>query len=88
MPQTAGPGPSPTGAWIIDPGWFGTVVVETEGTNEGLDDLNRRCKGPIQLRRGQQLRPEDAAAEEQRTVFRILREKRYVALVFYASVVY
>ena len=30
-----GPGPS-HGSWLVDPGWYGRVVVEAEGTNEGL----------------------------------------------------
>lgn len=78
MPHTAGPGPSPTGAWVVDPDWFGTVVVETEGTNEGLEDLQARCRGPIVPRRGQQLSPEQQGYEERRVVFRILRERRWV----------
>lgn len=28
---------------IVDPKWVGTVVVETEGTNEGLGNLLGRC---------------------------------------------
>ena len=74
MPSSAGPGPSPTGAWVIDPSWYGTVVVETEGTNEGLADLQARCRGPMP-RRGQ-LNAEERQYEEQRLVFRILRERR------------
>lgn len=34
----------PGTALVVDPGWWGTVVVETEGTNEGLHDLQERCK--------------------------------------------
>ncbi|KAF9265476.1 hypothetical protein L218DRAFT_898215 [Marasmius fiardii PR-910] len=30
---------------FVDPGWYGTIVVETEGTNESLADLQERC-GP------------------------------------------
>ncbi|KAI0343840.1 hypothetical protein BDW22DRAFT_1328268 [Trametopsis cervina] len=73
MPSTAGPGPSPTGAWIVDPGWFGTVVVETEGTNEGLADLKARCR-PVMPQRGP-VSPEQAHWEERRLVYRILRER-------------
>lgn len=76
MPSTAGPGPSPTGAWIVDPGWYGTVIVETEGTNEGLADLRARCKGPLHQRGP--VTPEYAQWEEKRVVFRILRERRLV----------
>ncbi|KAI0635073.1 hypothetical protein C8Q77DRAFT_1054656 [Trametes polyzona] len=77
VPRDVGPGPGPGGAWFIDPGWFGTVVVEAEGTNEGLADLQARCRGVFPLRAtGAPLSPERAArAEAQRSVFRILREK-------------
>ena len=70
MPHTAGAGPSPTGAWVIDPDWFGTVVVETEGTNEGREDLQGRCRIQVMGGRG-------AEADENNTVWRILRERRY-----------
>lgn len=65
---------------FIDPGWYGVIVVETEGTNETLADLQARC-GP----RAFPPRPKPAnpalarALEENRKVFRILREKRYGA---------
>ncbi|KAI0646231.1 hypothetical protein C8Q79DRAFT_909127 [Trametes meyenii] len=74
-----GPGPGPGGAWFVDPGWYGTVVVEAEGTNEGLADLQARCRGafpPRALGVAASLSPERAAREAaQRGVFRILREK-------------
>ncbi|KAI0700294.1 hypothetical protein BC835DRAFT_1266446 [Cytidiella melzeri] len=76
MPSTAGPGPSPTGAWIVDPGWFGTVVVETEGTNEGLADLQARCRGPLPQRGPMRVdQAQWEGWEERRVVFRILRER-------------
>ncbi|KAI8986861.1 hypothetical protein BD414DRAFT_415743 [Trametes punicea] len=82
VPRDVGPGPGPGGAWFVDPGWYGTVVVEAEGTNEGLADLQARCRGAFPPRApgaaataaGMSL--ERAAREEaQRRVFRILREK-------------
>lgn len=84
VPQCVGPGPAPGGAWLVDPGWYGTVVVEAEGTNEGLADLQERCRGAFPIRAtgaaaGLGVSPERAAREEERrNVFRILREKRYV----------
>ncbi|KAL0581549.1 hypothetical protein V5O48_000478 [Marasmius crinis-equi] len=42
------PGRIPIPDWsnlFVDPGWYGTMVVETEGTNESLADLQDRC-GP------------------------------------------
>ncbi|OSD07928.1 hypothetical protein PYCCODRAFT_1441746 [Trametes coccinea BRFM310] len=81
VPRDVGPGPGPGGAWFVDPGWYGTVVVEAEGTNEGLADLQARCRGAFPARVASPaatagLSPERAAREEaQRCVFRILREK-------------
>ncbi|KAG6877365.1 hypothetical protein C0995_007647, partial [Termitomyces sp. Mi166 len=37
--------PIPESGLFVDPGWYGTIVVETEGTNEALADLQDRC-GP------------------------------------------
>jgi hypothetical protein len=62
---------------FVDSGWYGTVVVETEGTNEALADLQDRC-GPgafpprPQAVNGRQTNPDN------KKVFRILREKRLV----------
>lgn len=59
--------PIPGTDLFIDPNWHGTVVVETMGTNEGVDELRRRCtmagvhKVPSLL------------------VFRLLRERRCVS---------
>ncbi|CAL1711003.1 unnamed protein product [Somion occarium] len=76
VPSTAGPGPSPSGAWIVDPGWYGTVVVEAEGTNEGLADLQARCKGSFPPRAvGAHPSPERTRKEERKSVFRLLRER-------------
>ncbi len=30
---------------LVDPSWRGTVIVDAEGTNEGLADLHARCRG-------------------------------------------
>lgn len=68
---------------FIDSGWYGTLVVETEGTNEALADLQERC-GP----RAFPPRPKPAnqaqakAREENRKVWRILRERRYAAVLW------
>ena len=58
---------------FVDPGWYGTIVVEAEGTNEALSDLQDRC-GP-----GVFPRPYGNPTQiqlENRKVFRILRERR------------
>lgn len=65
-------GPSPTGAWVVDPDWFGSVVVEIEGTNEGREDLQARCS-KMTGRAGP-----DGEAEDSKTAWRILRERRSV----------
>lgn len=28
---------------FVDPNWHGTVVIETGGTNESVDELRKRC---------------------------------------------
>ncbi|KAF7303801.1 hypothetical protein MIND_00609800 [Mycena indigotica] len=58
----------------VDSGWYGTIVVETEGTNEALADLQDRCPGAFPPRAGgpHMLSKE---AKEAKKVFRILREK-------------
>ena len=91
VPRDVGPGPGPGGAWLVDPGWYGTVVVEAEGTNEGLADLQARCRGAFPPRAAGAivgLSPDRLAREEeQKSVFRILREKRYVFPAYSPSVV-
>ncbi|EIN04791.1 hypothetical protein PUNSTDRAFT_76010 [Punctularia strigosozonata HHB-11173 SS5] len=53
---------------VVDRGWYGAVVVEAEGTNEGLAELRARC--------GVERHPRYGEAEwEERKVFRILRER-------------
>ena len=74
-PFTNAPIPIPGTLLTIDPGWYGHVIVETEGTNEGLADLQERCKGNGF--------PPRAGAPQNKTpskVYRLLRERRYVAV--------
>jgi hypothetical protein len=62
-----------TDSLFVDPGWYGTIVVETEGTNEALADLQDRCGlGAFPPRS----RSSTQAQIENRKVFRILRERR------------
>ncbi|KAH8826914.1 hypothetical protein DL96DRAFT_1465286 [Flagelloscypha sp. PMI_526] len=64
---------------FVDSGWYGTIVVETEGTNEALADFQLRCgpaafpAAPRGVNHGNRAVMEREA--EQRRVFRILREK-------------
>jgi hypothetical protein len=64
---------------FVDPGWYGSIVVEADGTNESLADLQDRC-GPGAF--PPRVRGAHAAVSqgqvENRKVFRILRERRYV----------
>ena len=76
MPNV-GPGPS-HGAWLVDPGWYGRVVVEAEGTNEGLADLQARCGRAFPPRAVGARASGEKVGEERNMVFRILRERRYV----------
>lgn len=66
---------------LIDVGWEGTVFIEAEGTNEGLDELQARC-GPevrIVVRSGQFAPPapppKSAARHRGKTVFRMIRSQ-------------
>ena len=64
---------------FVDSGWHGTVVVETEGTNEALGDLQERCgPGAFPARfRARSVHPQISQIQiENKKVFRILREKR------------
>ncbi|KAF5367287.1 hypothetical protein D9615_010450 [Tricholomella constricta] len=62
---------------FVDPGWYGTIVVETEGTNESLADLQDRCGPGAFPPRPPQVngRRPSAVDREGKLVFRILREK-------------
>jgi len=69
--------PIPDSPLFVDPGWYGKVVVETEGTNEALADLQDRCgKGAFPPRAGSNVPVNmSAAAKEAKMVYRILRER-------------
>jgi len=74
-PPSPGRIPIPESAGLfVDSGWYGTIVVETEGTNEALADLQARCPGAFPPRAGgpTTLTKE---AKETKKVFKILREK-------------
>jgi len=62
---------------FIDPGWCGTVIVETEGTNEALADLQERCGPGVFPPRAkavsQQLRT--SRQRDGKKVWRILRDR-------------
>lgn len=60
---------------FVDPGWYGTIVVETEGTNEALADLQDRC-GPDVFPSQRRVKPTQAQLDNKK-VYRILRERRY-----------
>ncbi|KAJ3737341.1 hypothetical protein DFJ43DRAFT_988013 [Lentinula guzmanii] len=72
--------PIPNSTLFVDPGWYGKVVVETEGTNEALADLQDRCgPGVFPPRAGsnvQNMGGNDKEKErESKMVWRILRER-------------
>lgn len=57
---------------FVDPGWYGTIVVETEGTNEALADLQERSgPGAFPPRAGGPVKRD----VDNRDVFRIVRER-------------
>ncbi|KAH7907445.1 hypothetical protein BJ138DRAFT_1014489 [Hygrophoropsis aurantiaca] len=63
--------------FFIDPGWYGTVIIEAEGTNEGLADLQERCGPGAFPPRAEAVSSKLRNAKEKanQRVFRILREK-------------
>ncbi|KAJ7604646.1 hypothetical protein FB45DRAFT_768469 [Roridomyces roridus] len=64
-----------TSGLFVDPGWYGTIVVETEGTNEALADLQDRCPGAFPPRAGGPPTVMLKEARDAKKVFKILREK-------------
>jgi hypothetical protein len=63
---------------FVDLGWYGTIVVETEGTKETLADLQERCGPGVFPSPPRGVNGHHPTAQfENRKVFRILREKRY-----------
>ncbi|KAJ6598451.1 hypothetical protein DFH09DRAFT_903664 [Mycena vulgaris] len=60
---------------FVDPGWYGTIVVETEGTNEALADLQDRCPGAFPPRAGGPQTVVLKEAKDAKKVYKILREK-------------
>ena len=73
------PIPDTDNTLFVDSGWHGTVVVETEGTNEALADLQERCgPGVFPPRYTQAQAQINRIQIENKKVFRILREKRCV----------
>lgn len=63
-------------------------MVETEGTNESLADLQDRCgQGVFPLRVRGAYPPVTQAQLENRKVYRILRERRYVCACSFSLVV-
>ncbi|KAI0316608.1 hypothetical protein OF83DRAFT_1060098 [Amylostereum chailletii] len=71
---------------MVDPGWYGTVVVEAEGTNEGLADLQQRCKGgfPPRATPGHAL----MKGARESMVWRILRERSRPGEIWIRAVSY
>ncbi|KAG1758793.1 hypothetical protein EDD22DRAFT_783475 [Suillus occidentalis] len=63
--------------FFIDPGWYGTVIVEAEGTNEGLADFQARCGPGVFPPRADNVTSKMRNEKEKgsRRVYRVLREK-------------
>ncbi|KAG0702626.1 hypothetical protein DFH29DRAFT_804773 [Suillus ampliporus] len=63
--------------FFIDPGWYGTVVVEAEGTNEGLADFQARCGPGAFPPRADNItsKMRNEKEKDSRRVYRVLREK-------------
>ncbi|EJC99796.1 uncharacterized protein FOMMEDRAFT_93032 [Fomitiporia mediterranea MF3/22] len=68
--------PIPGTSLSVDPGWYGTIIIEIEGTNEGLADLQQRCRSGFPPRAVGAVENGDALKSKQASkVFRILRER-------------
>lgn len=66
---------APSGTFV-DSGWYGTIVVETEGTNEHLGELQERCgKGVFPPKLTPMGQPRLVKNPDALKVWRILREK-------------
>ncbi|KIK95790.1 hypothetical protein PAXRUDRAFT_355623 [Paxillus rubicundulus Ve08.2h10] len=63
--------------FFIDPAWYGTVVIEAEGTNEGLVDLQERCGPGVFPPRAETVitKIRNTKEREGKKVWRIMREK-------------
>lgn len=76
-----------TDGLCVDPGWYGTVIVETEGTNEALADLQDRCGPgafpPRATPTHERFTP--TKDKEAKRIFRILRERRLVSISMLSS---
>jgi hypothetical protein len=60
---------------FVDSGWYGTIVVETEGTNESLADLQDRCgPGAFPPRACGVNEQGMSMGQESKKVFRIFRD--------------
>jgi hypothetical protein len=66
--------PVPDTNLFVDAGWEGTIVLEAEGTNEGLADLQLRC-GMEWFKPQPGVQPKQGDGGR---VFRLIRERRYV----------
>lgn len=78
-PQRA-PVPSAPG-FLVDPNWYGRVVIEAEGTNEGLVDLQERCGPGVFPPRAETIAKQIRNAKENaqaRKMWRVVRERRSV----------
>ncbi|KIK70592.1 hypothetical protein GYMLUDRAFT_282397 [Collybiopsis luxurians FD-317 M1] len=82
--------PIPNSMLFVDPGWHGKVVVETEGTNEALADLQDRCgHGVFPPRAASNVSVAGRDKEKEKDgkmVWRILRERSRPAEIWIRAV--
>lgn len=72
---------------VVNAKWAGAVVIEAEGTNEGLADLLGRCGDTVtaSLNIAGSLSSKLGKGDAGR-VFRLLRDRRYVFLLWFVPV--
>ncbi|KIM27839.1 hypothetical protein M408DRAFT_159846 [Serendipita vermifera MAFF 305830] len=72
--------PIPDSNLLVDAGWEGSIVVEAEGTNEGLADLQLRC-GMEWFKPQPGVQPKQGDGGR---VFRLIRERRCVMFILFS----
>ncbi|KAI3621316.1 hypothetical protein WG66_014419 [Moniliophthora roreri] len=67
---------TPNGHHTVHPSWYGAVIIETDGSNESLEDLKERCGlGTFPKKTTSSRKQKDGC---EKMVWRILRDKRQV----------
>ncbi|KAK7049882.1 hypothetical protein VNI00_005312 [Paramarasmius palmivorus] len=58
--------------YTVHPAWYGAIIIETDGSNESLEDLKERCGTKFFPKLTSTRKPGDTS---EKTVWRLIREK-------------